>query len=52
MRVTAWKMMDAEHGDDEVIHSWIEAGDNDPLCLVRFAKAWHSASQSSEEEDP
>ncbi|MDE2660755.1 MAG: SIR2 family protein [Acidobacteriota bacterium] len=42
----AWNMADAEHGDDEVIRSWIEAGDNDPLCLVRFTREWHAASRS------
>lgn len=43
----AWVITDAGRGDDEVVRSWIEAGDNDPLCLVRFAREWYAASNRS-----
>ena len=43
----AWTMTDADKGDDEVLVSWIKAGDNDPLCLVRFTREWYAASQAN-----
>ncbi len=50
----AWAMTGADKGDDEVVRSWIEAGDNDPLCLVRFAREWYAAFQTEgdTEENP
>ena len=47
----AWAITDAGLGDDEEIRSWIEAGDNDPLCLVRFAREWYAASNRSGDPD-
>ena len=47
----AWAITGAGRGDDEVIKSWIEAGDNDPLCLVRFAREWYAASQLADDEE-
>lgn len=41
----AWAMTDAEKGDDEVVRSWIEAGDGDPLVIVRFVREWNAASK-------
>lgn len=41
----AWAITDAGRGDDDVIRSWIEAGDNDPLCLVRLGREWYAASK-------
>ena len=41
----AWAITDAGRGDDDAIRYWIEAGDNDPLCLVRFAREWYGASK-------
>ena len=43
----AWAITDAGRGDDDVVRSWIEAGDNDPLCLVRLATEWYAASKRS-----
>lgn len=39
----AFSMMDADRGDDEVVGAWIEAGDGDPLSIVRFVRDWHAA---------
>ena len=47
----AWAMTNADKGANEVVRSWIEAGDNDPLCLVRFAREWYSASRASDNEE-
>ena len=47
----AWTMKDAGKGDDDVVGSWIEAGDNDPLCLVRFAREWYSASRANDRDE-
>lgn len=38
----AWAMTHADKGDDEVVQSWIKAGDDDPLCVVRFVR-WYAA---------
>ena len=47
----AWNMKDAGKGDDDVVGSWIEAGDNDPLCLVRFAREWYLASRADDKDE-
>ena len=49
----AWTMRGADK-DDEVVSSWIEAGDSDPLCLVRFVRDWYAASKLREDagDDP
>ena len=39
----AWAMRDAERADDEVVGSWIEEGDSDPLAIVRFVREWNAA---------
>ena len=41
----AWVMTNAGKGGDEVVGSWIEAGDGDPLVIVRFVREWHAASK-------
>ena len=41
----AWAMTDAEKGDDVVVRSWIEAGDGDPLVIVRFVRERNAASK-------
>ena len=46
----AWAITGAGQGEDEVVKSWTEAGDEDPLCLVRFAREWYSASRVSDDE--
>ena len=45
----ACRMRDANREDDPVVASWIEAGDRDPLCLVRFAREQYLASKSEED---
>ncbi len=45
----AWVMTDADHGQDDVVRSWIEAGDSDPLCLVRLVREWHAVSNPAED---
>ena len=47
----AWAMTDTDRGEDEVVRSWIEAGDNDPLCLVRSVRGWHAASKADRDAD-
>ena len=47
----AWAMTDTGRGEDEVVRSWIEAGDNDPLCLVRSVRGWHAASKADGDAD-
>ena len=39
----AWSMIDADKGDDEVVGAWIEAGDGDPLSIVRLVRDRHAA---------
>lgn len=39
----ALSMKDADRGDDEMVRAWIEAGDSDPLAIVRFVREWHAA---------
>ena len=50
----ALAMTGADKGDDEVIRLWIEEGDGDPLCLVRFAREWYAAAEADgdTEENP
>ena len=47
----AWAMTDADQGDDGVVGSWIEAGDGDPLVIVRFVREWHAASEVDGDSD-
>ena len=42
----ACTLRDADRGDDDVVASWIEAGNNDPLCHVRFTRERYEASRS------
>ena len=43
----AWAMTDAGNADDEVVRSWIKAGDGDPLVIVRFVREWNAASAAA-----
>ena len=43
----AWAMTDANKGGDEVVRSWIEAGDVDPLLAVRFVREWNATDAVS-----
>jgi len=47
----AWAITGAGRGDDEIVESWTKAGDEDPLCVVRFAREWYSASRASDNEE-
>ena len=39
----AWFLTDAGHGDNDVVKSWIQTGDDDPLYIVRSVREWHAA---------
>lgn len=43
----AWAMADTSRGEDEVVRSWIKAGDDDPLLIVRFVREGYAASKAS-----
>lgn len=42
----AWAMTEADRGDDDVVASWIEVGQGDPLVIVRFASEWNATSDA------
>lgn len=44
----AWLLTDAGQGDDEVVKSWIQSGDNDPLYIVRSVREWHAAAKAEQ----
>lgn len=44
--VLAFAMTDADKGDDEVVGYWIDAGDRDPLVIVRFVAEWNADSET------
>jgi len=43
----AWAIDAAGHGQDETVRSWIEAGDADPLFIVRLVREWNQVSNAA-----
>ena len=44
-------MTDADKGDDAVVGSWIEEGDEDPLVIVRLVREWNADSKIGEDPE-